>query len=350
MTWTAVGFNALLLPGWDAALSTGSGVLTVAAAVVYTAGTIGAVPLADRARWTTRWLVSSGLLALGGGLVVALGTASSWLLAGAVAVCAVLLPVRAVVVVIGVVVAGLLVTADAQGTVGIQRENVIVLVSVAVAVVLAVRLAHTNTALRRARDEIADLAVAHERARIARDLHDVLGHSLTTVVVKTGLARRLITAGAVDRGVAEVRAAESLARQALSEVRDTVADARVTTLLGELAVAKEVLRAADVVADLPRAVDDVAAVLRPVFAHVVREGVTNAVRHSEAQRVVVRIGPDWISVADDGRGAGGHGEGAGLRGLRERLAVVGAVLDHGDDADGGFRLRAAVGPPPRVGQ
>lgn len=100
------------------------------------------------------------------------------------------------------------------------------------------------------------------------------------------------------------------------------------------------LRAADVVADLPRAADHVAAELRPAFAHVVREGVTNAVRHSDAQWVVVRLGPDWISVADDGRGAGGRGEGAGLRGLRERLAVVGAVLDHSDDAGGG---RTAAG-------
>ena len=120
---------------------------------------------------------------------------------------------------------------------------------------------------------------------MARDLHDVLGHSLTTITVKAGLARRLLEAGEQGRAADEVADVERLGRQALSDVRATVAANRVASLPRELAGAAEALRAAGIAADLPHAVDDVPADRQEVFAYVVREGVTNTIRHSGGEPV-----------------------------------------------------------------
>ena len=112
-----------------------------------------------------------------------------------------------------------------------------------------------NIELRRTRDELARTAVAVERERIGRDLHDILGHSLTAIAVKAGLARRLVdrdTAAAT----AEITDVERLAREALSDVRATASGYRDVSLAGELAVARSVLRAAGIRPVLPTAVDD----------------------------------------------------------------------------------------------
>jgi two-component system sensor histidine kinase DesK len=201
----------------------------------------------------------------------------------------------------------------------------------------------SNMELRAARDEIATLAVAEERARMARDLHDVLGHSLTTITVKAGLARRLLeSAGDGERAIAELRDVENLSRTALSEVRSTVSGYRKASLPAELVGARAALAAAEIAADLPHAVDNVPADLQEPFAYVVREGVTNVIRHSDARRCEVRLGESWIEVRDDGTPAGPGGSGHGLAGLSERLAKVGGTLAAGPDPAGGFVVRASV--------
>jgi two-component system sensor histidine kinase DesK len=206
-----------------------------------------------------------------------------------------------------------------------------------------VRLIRTVRRLREANAQIAALAVGAERERLARDLHDILGHSLTTITVKAGAARRLLETGqGEDRAIEEIRDVEALTRSALSDVRATVSEYREVSLAGELAGARAALRAADIDADLPRAVDDVDPALQSVFGYVVREAVTNAIRHSGAKAVRIQLGPNWISVADDGRGRGGDAPGTGLRGLGERLGAVGGVLDAGPAPDGGFTVRAEV--------
>jgi two-component system sensor histidine kinase DesK len=225
--------------------------------------------------------------------------------------------------------------------------------SVSILVVLTMALFSTrqviasNAELREARDEIAALTLAEERARMARDLHDVLGHSLTTITVKAGLARRILeSSGDGERAVAELRDVESLSRNALSDVRSTVSGYRKASLPAELVGARVALQAAEIVADLPHAVDNVPAELQEPFAYVLREGVTNVIRHSGARRCEVRLGESWIEIRDDGvggvsssgRGPAGHG----LAGLVERLAQVGGSLTAGPDPDGGFRVRAAV--------
>lgn len=194
--------------------------------------------------------------------------------------------------------------------------------------------------LRAAREELARAAVAAERERIARDLHDILGHSLTAIAVKAGLARRLTQRDA-DQAAAEIADVERLAREALADVRATAAGYRDVSLASELAVARSVLEAAGIRADLPTAVDDVSPAGRDVFGYVVREAVTNVVRHSAATRCVIELSPVSVEIRDDGADAGtALGQGAGLRGLADRLAAAGGTLSAGPLPGGGFRVRA----------
>lgn len=195
--------------------------------------------------------------------------------------------------------------------------------------------------LRAAQQEVSRLAAERERMRIARDLHDLLGHSLTAVTVKAQLAGRLV--GRDDaRAAGEMQEVERLSRQALADVRAAVAGYREVSLAVELATAREVLGAAGIAADLPRAVDEVPAELRELFGWVVREGVTNAVRHSGASRVRVGVAASSVEVTDDGCGRAVGAAGSGLAGLAERAAAAGGQLEAGPDPAGGFRLRLSV--------
>jgi two-component system, NarL family, sensor histidine kinase DesK len=176
------------------------------------------------------------------------------------------------------------------------------------------------------REENARLALEDERNRFARDLHDILGHSLTVITVKAELAQKLFDVDPV-RARAEVGDLERLSRDALADVRRAVEGYRELTLPGELARARTALEAAEIEAHLPNSTDDVPSSLRELFAWTVREGVTNVVRHSGARSCTVRLTPTSAEVADDGRGSDGIPvSGNGLLGLRERAAAVGATV------------------------
>ncbi|MEU6407223.1 histidine kinase [Microbispora sp. NPDC046933] len=214
-----------------------------------------------------------------------------------------------------------------------------------VAVTLLIRLV---VQLGQAREEIEVLAAAAERDRLARDLHDVLGHSLTTITVKAGLARRVLESGGdPEQALAELRDVERLSRQAHTEVRLTVSGRRRPSLAAELAGARAALRAAGISAVLPPSADHVPAELAEPFAYVLREGVTNVIQHSGATRCEVLLGDDWLEVRDNGPGPGpgprqdAARPGNGLCGLAERLRAVGGRIEAGPLPAGGFRLRAS---------
>lgn len=172
----------------------------------------------------------------------------------------------------------------------------------------------------------ADLALAADRDRVARDVHDVLGHSLTVVTVKAELAERLVD-GDPAHAKAELAEIQSLARQSLAEIRATVGGLRSAGVADQLGAARTALDGAGITADLT---DDPAVVdprHRAVLGWALREAVTNVVRHSGATSCRVQLGPDWLCVADDGRGLSGSAEGNGLRGLRERVGSAGGTVE-----------------------
>ena len=218
---------------------------------------------------------------------------------------------------------------------------------VALAMFASVQLVRGNNALAEARAEIARLAAENERFRIARDLHDLLGHSLTTITVKAGLAGRLGQAD-LARALREMAEVETLARRTLADVRAAVTSYRDVTLTGELATGRELLRAACITADLPHAVDVVDPAHQELFGWVVREGLTNVVRHSHASSCSVRLSPSCVEIVDDGVGGPVSGctgsQGNGLSGLRERVAAAGGVVDAGPLQPKGWRLQVSLSP------
>jgi two-component system sensor histidine kinase DesK len=203
-----------------------------------------------------------------------------------------------------------------------------------------------NADLHAAHQEIARLAVAEERSRTARDLHDILGHSLTVITVKAELAGRLIQVDPA-RAEREVNDLERLSREALADIRRTVSGYRQVTLAGELVSARAALDAAGIEAELPTAVDEIPGDRRELFGWVVREGTTNVIRHSGARQCVVSVCSNAVEIADDGRGPSEQPADAktssGLRGLSERVEQAGGVLTVGDSNLGGFLLRVSAG-------
>ena len=175
------------------------------------------------------------------------------------------------------------------------------------------------------REENARLALDDERNRFARDLHDILGHSLTVITVKAELANRLLDVDR-DRARAELEDLERLSRDALADVRRAVDGYRDLTLPGELARARTALTAAEIAADLPNSTDAVPTDRRELFAWTVREGITNVIRHSGARRCTVLLGAHEVEIRDDGRGSESAGVGNGLTGLRERAAALGGTV------------------------
>jgi len=245
--------------------------------------------------------------------------------------------------------------------------------------------------LKETRAELAKVAVAEERLRISRDLHDLLGHSLSLITLKAELAGRVIGTDP-DRAAIEIAELETVARRSLTEVRQAVTSYRQPSLAAELVSSRRMLASAGVdcklrvpsAYSLPPAVD-------ALLAWTVREGATNIVRHSAAKHadivieltgteVSARLSDDGagprgkglravtgaiagasaagsvgaaagdgtagsdgaVGGAGSGTGAGGAPTGSGLAGLAERAARLGGALSAGAGKDGGFWLRVSV--------
>ena len=238
------------------------------------------------------------------------------------------------------------------------------------------RRADAVSVLRRTRADLARAAVAEERLRIARDLHDLLGHSLSLITLKAELAGRVIGTDP-GRAAAEITELESVARQSLSDVRAAVAGYRQPDLAGELVSARQLLESAGIASRIS-ALDtaDLSPEVDAALAWAVREGTTNVVRHSLASRVVIRLtagragavaeitdnGPPAAgdvgplsrvtAASPPGRGGAAHdcaavaarpaSGGSGLAGLAERVRGLGGELAAGTAEPHGFRLRVVV--------
>ncbi len=196
--------------------------------------------------------------------------------------------------------------------------------------------------LRRADEEIERLAALAERERIARDLHDLLGHTLSLIVVKSELAARL-TESEPTRARDEMRDVERIGREALAEVRVAVVGYRAKGLRGELDGARRALAAAGVDAQVEADLPALPIAYESALALALRESVTNVVRHADARHATIRIGVEEskvvLEVADDGRGGSGP-EGAGLTGMRERIAGLGGAVHC--DGESGMRVRVTL--------
>ncbi|MEY9871920.1 two-component system sensor histidine kinase DesK [Streptacidiphilus sp. MAP12-33] len=224
------------------------------------------------------------------------------------------------------------------------------------------QLVRTMAELREARQAVAALAASDERLRLARDLHDLLGHSLSLITLKTELTARFMDQERYEEARSQVDDIEKVSRQALVDVREAIGGYRRPKLAVELAAARTALNAADIAIDAPLSLADprpgLGADEEGALGWALREGVTNVVRHSGASECRIRLiedhAPDGrlgrvltLEIADNGTGGGKQARhstpGHGLTGLSERLALADGSLDAlPPSGKHGFVLRATV--------
>jgi two-component system sensor histidine kinase DesK len=187
----------------------------------------------------------------------------------------------------------------------------------------------SDVVLRQAREEIEHLAKVAERERIARDLHDVLGHTLSLITLKSALASRLAEREP-QRAAAEIRDVERISREALAEVRAAVAGYRDAGIAHEIQNARQMLEAGGITAAIEVGSVPLSPAEEAVLALAIREAVTNVVRHSGATVCTVRLAQPGqsrvLEISDDGRWKGAPA-GSGLSGMRERIEATGGTLE-----------------------
>ncbi|WP_433463033.1 sensor histidine kinase [Spirillospora sp. CA-128828] len=204
---------------------------------------------------------------------------------------------------------------------------------------------HVVQELREARAELARSAVGEERLRFARDLHDVLGHSLQAVALRAEVAERFVENddGRVRKELTEI---QTMARDAVRDVREVVRGYRATSLRTELDGMSAVLRAAGIRCERPEVSPVLPAHVHEPLGWVAREAATNVLRHSSATwcEITVRTaaGRVHLEIVNDGAGRRTGEAGSGLTGLAERITAAGGRFDAGPGGDGTFRVAAAV--------
>ena len=270
-----------------------------------------------------------------GGMIIYLGVATGCSLTN-----------RAAIITLGVIAATTVAIGVAVG-IGASSLAFVVFLTTALGVTMlgVRRMWQLIVELRDAQHEVARLTAAEQRTRFARDLHDVLGHNLSVIALKSQVARRTLSTDP-DAAVAAMNDVEAVARQSLSDVRDLVSGYRQRSLQEELAVADELLTAAGISAAIDRPADLPGDPVDELLAWAVREGTTNVIRHSRAAhcRIAITVddGDARLEITDDGTPTPGSGNGSGLAGLRERLAEAGGQVDAAPRPGGGFRLAVEV--------
>jgi two-component system, NarL family, sensor histidine kinase DesK len=335
--------NSSLPPGRIAGLAAGLGLFVV----LYWS----LLPPAD---WLTRrgdvWVyVALALLPAIGIATLAVGAPRSFLglFIYFVVAAGLLLPERIATCIVAVTGLGVGIGADAMGASGAETAGLVLsTVSLGVLMTAFGWITRSNRELRAAREELARLAVSEERLRIARDVHDLLGHSLSVIALKSELAAKLVRRDP-DRAQGELEDIQAVSRRALNEVRGAVHGYRSLGLTEAVDGAKAALSAAGIDYRVDGGEIAVSPEVEAVLAWAVREGTTNVVRHSNAEHCDIRIHTDGDSAAvevdDDGVIATASQEaGSGLAGLAERAQDVRGTLEAGTKHEGGFRLRLTV--------
>jgi two-component system sensor histidine kinase DesK len=309
------------------------------------------------AGWRAQAILLSGMTLLALLLSLSLGSTFSWLFLGVSAVAGVILPAPGAfwtVMVLTLLTLGVSVTTSGgiQATDWLQVVPLALLVrALGVDMTGLVRLADTLRDLNQARQALAHQAVTKERLRMARDLHDLLGHSLSLITLKSELAGRLVETDPAQ-AKQEIAEVERVARQALREVRQAVSGYRQPSLDSELEGARQILGAAGIDCRIEMVDEMLPPNLDTVLAWAVREGVTNVIRHSHAGYCNIQISIQeeniLCEVLNDGcteASHATHGPGSGLSGLAERLAAQGGSFEAGPTTVGNnpmYRLRVQL--------
>ena len=221
----------------------------------------------------------------------------------------------------------------------------LIILSIGTLMAAFTRNLQTLALLRRTQKELAVVAVEEERNRVARDMHDILGHSLSAISLKADLAAKL-----ADRdpaaAVTEIHEVQTLARATLGDMRAVVSGYRQVRIASELASLRTLLPAAGITAHLPTTTDDVPERNRELFGWALREAVTNVIRHAGATNCWVTLSPARITIEDDGVGPAprpaDEPTGTGLHGLAERATDAGGALRIGRSRHGGFLLEVTA--------
>jgi len=306
-----------------------------------------------RFRFKYALILTIGLTALVLLLSVLYGSAFLWLFIGVSAIAGITLPFNsASVAVFSLTLLTLGISVVLGGDIRSANWLQIILLALLVRVlgldmIGFMRLSNALRELHIAREELARQAVTEERLRMARDLHDLLGHTLSMITLKSELAGRLLERDPRS-ATQEIREVERVARQALREVREVVAGYRQQTLQGELDGARQILEAAGVTCTIECTARTLSPATDTVLAWAVREGVTNVIRHSRAGHCSIRITSTdnftRAEVSNDGallESSLTTRDGSGLSGLAERVAELGGHIEAGPQAMAGgpgFRL------------
>ena len=315
--------------------------------------------VAQAPRQLLKSLILSGLLT---GLILFLSLAIDnlflWLFVGLSAIIGIILPIRpAFITVIALTLLALGVGVGLSGD--LFQADWLHILPLALLVrglgldmIGLARLAATVLELHQARAELARMAVIKERLRMARDLHDLLGHTLSLITIKSELAQRLIEKEPA-RAAQEIREIELVTRQTMREVREAVAGYRQPHLESELLAARQMLQAAEITLDLSvdKLREELPSGIETTLAWTIREGVTNVIRHSRARRCLVKVECENALVKIEIINDGGweqeplsmvdNRSGSGLSGLVERVAAQGGRLEAGPVSGKrgeGFRL------------
>jgi len=286
-------------------------------------------------------------------LSLAYGSAFTWLFLGVSAISGVKLPVRrafwaVMLLTLLTLAAGLAASGGIAQTNWLELIPLVLLVrGLGLDMAGLTRLGHALWELNAARQELARKAVVEERLRMASDLHDLLGHTLSLITLKSELAGRLVERDPAQ-AVREVAEIEGVSRQALREVRQAISGYRRQTLAGELDGARQILEAAGIAYTIENAAGGLPSEVEAVLARTVREGATNVIRHSQARQCLIRIdsreGMICAEVINDGYPEGDepvHESGSGLKGLARRVAEKGGKIEAGPFSiqnKPGFRL------------